>query len=445
MAALPNTRLTARAARVAQVLWVGMRRIAPIGLRRLVRRPAPTAAVARRLRLAIADLGGVYVKFGQLLGSSPSVFGPDIAAEFRGFLDKGPAVELADIVRMIEREWGRPISEVVEHIDPQPVGCASLAVVHRATLRTGEDVAIKVLRPRIEAHVAIDMGLLQPLAALIARRFGVGQAEPAVRLLDGLSQQLAEEIDLNREARATSRAHERLVSHPHGRVAVPRAFAELSTRRVLVTEYVEGVAVDSSEILDWDIEPAALMHDLVGWWFASVLTDEFHADLHAGNLMVTRHGRLYVLDWGIVGRLNATSARFFHHLLEALLGKEEAWTDALAPLIAGWDKPPGMSDQDLAIMLRELLVAVFTRPFAEVDLTGLVIIPEHDPAAQPNTRDDLDEWMAGEGTEFERHLTQLVKQLLYFERYGKLYMPEQSLLSDRAHLLALLSDGGTIS
>jgi ubiquinone biosynthesis protein len=155
---------------------------------------------ARRLRVTFGRLGGVYVKFGQLLGSAPSIFGREVSAEFRDMLDRGDPVRFSEVVATLEREWHRPLYEVVQRIDPRPVGCASLAVVHRARLRSGEEVAVKVLRPSIEAHVSVDMGLLQPLAAVVARRFGVGEAEPAVRLLDGLSRQLSEELDLRREA-----------------------------------------------------------------------------------------------------------------------------------------------------------------------------------------------------------------------------------------------------
>ena len=368
------------------------------------------------------------------------MFGAEISAEFRGFLDRGPPVPFDTIIATLEREWGCPVGDVLEHIEPRPIGCASLAVVHRARLKGGEEVAIKVLRPRISEYVALDMGVLQPLTAVIARRFGVGQAEPAVRLFDGLSQQLSEELDFRLEARAMHDACRNLELRPQGRVSVPRLHDELSTRRVLVADYIDGVAVDNvSTLADWNIDAGPLISELLAWWFTCAFDDIFHADLHAGNLLVSRDGRLYVLDWGIVFRLDAVSGRFFRRLLEAVLGDERAWPDALDPIVDIWENPPGISDEELALMLRGMLTAIFTRPFAEVDLTGLIVIPDRKSAEKQAIRGDRDEWMSGGGPEFERHVTVLVKQLLYLERYGKLHLADKSLLHDRDFFTRLLA------
>jgi predicted unusual protein kinase regulating ubiquinone biosynthesis (AarF/ABC1/UbiB family) len=422
------------------VLAVVVRHLGVVGVRLAARRPVSGGELARRLRATFGRLGGVYVKFGQLLGSAPSIFGREVAAEFRDMLDQGDPVRFSEVIATLEREWHRPVYEVVERIGPRPVGCASLAVVHRATLRTGDDVAVKILRPGIEAHVSVDMGLLQPLAAILARRVGVGEAEPAVRLLDGLSRQLSEELDLRREAAMLESAGVALDREPHGRLSVPRVHSGWSTRRVLVTEYVEGTAIDDGPQLGaWGIDTIALMTDLLEWWFGCALSGSFHADLHAGNLLVTRDGRLYVVDWGITAQLNDVSGRFLRRLLEAALGDESGWDEALPPLLATWDAPPGMTHEDLATMVRGLLTSVLTLPFGDVDLSGLIIVPERGTTERASSRRDAKEWLSGDGTEFERHATVLLKQLLYFERYGKLYVPDRSLLHDREYFAELLA------
>ena len=430
----------ALARRAAEVTWVSTRYLLPLGVRHVTRRPPPTRDVARGLRRTFEQLAGVYAKFGQLLGSAPGIFGPELASEFRGFLDRGPTVSIAHVVSTLEREWRRDLHEVLTYIDPRPVGSASLAVVHRATRTNGEDVAVKVLRPGIESDVALDVGLLQPLTSLLARRFGVGAAEPAVRLLDGLSQQLSAELDLRLEARTMSEAHRSLEERPNGRLNVPRVHHDLSTRRVLVTDYVNGLPVDDARtLLDAGIDPAGLMEDLLRWWFTCALNETFHADLHAGNLLVDPEGRLHIVDWGIVGRLDDFSNEFFRRMLQAALGDEDAWSDVLATLLVIWEKPPGMTDEELAAMLRAMITSVFTSPFGEVDLTALIIVPDRRSGQETAVRDDHQDWASGTGTEFERHLTLLVKQLIYFERYGKLYLPERSLLADRAFFADLLA------
>ena len=435
----PSARVS-RAVRAVVVLSVVARNLGVVGVRFLLRRPTPAGEVAHRLRLTFGRLGGVYVKFGQLLGSAPSIFGPEMASEFRDMLDQGEPVRVSDVVATLEREWRRPLHEVVARIDPHPIGCASLAVVHRATLRTGEDVAIKVLRPGIEAHVSVDIGLLQPLAAIVARRFGVGEAEPAVRLLDGLSRQLSEELDLLREADAIAAARTALDDQPHGRLSVPRVFRAWSTRRALVIEYVEGVAIDDAQgLAARGIDSVALTTDLLQWWFECALSGPFHADLHAGNLLVTGDGSLYVIDWGITAQLDEVSGAFLRRLIEAALGDDSGWDDALPPLLATWDAPPGMTQDELAAMVRGLLTSVLTMPFGNVELGGLIVVPERRPDERRSRRESVKEWVAGDGTEFERHVTLLLKQLLYFERYGKLYIPELSLLQDREYFVRLLA------
>jgi ubiquinone biosynthesis protein len=440
MADLDRSPWLSRAARAIFVLSVVVRNLGVVGLRLVARRPAPATAVAPRLHATFSRLGGVYIKFGQLLGSAPSIFGPAVAAEFRDMLDQGNPVPFSKLVSTLEHEWGRPLYDVVETIDPRPVGCASLAVVYRATLRSGEDVALKILRPGIEAHVAVDMGLLQPLAAIVARRFGIGEAEPAVRLLDGLARQLSEELDLTREAAAIDAARLGMEADPRGRLSVPGVHHDWTTRRVLVTDFVDGIAIDDALTLrSRGIDSVALTTDLVQWWFACALSGSFHADLHAGNLLVTNDGHLYVIDWGITAQLNDVSGRFLRRVIEAALGDESGWADALPPLLATWDRPPGMTEDELAAMVRGILTAVLTMPFGDVDLTGLVIVPERGAGEAPTNREDAKEWLAGDGTDFERHTTVLLKQLLYFERYGKLYIPDRSLLHDRDYFVNLLA------
>ena len=227
---------------------------------------------------------------------------------------------------------------------------------------------------------------------------------------------------------------------PHARLSVPRVHLAWSTRRVLVTEYVDGVAIDDEQQLRaWRIDTVALMSQLLRWWFACALSGSFHADLHAGNLLVTRDGWLYVVDWGITAELNDVTGRFLRRLLQAALGDESGWDDALPPLLATWDAPPGMTEEELATMVRGVLASVLTRPFGEVDLSGLIIVPERGASERVSGRDDAKEWLAGDGTEFERHVTVLLKQLLYFERYGKLYVPDRSLLHDREYFAELLA------
>ena len=124
------------------------------------------------LSAAFEELGGTFVKFGQLVASSPGLFGDPLAEAFRSCLDTGPAVAYPEISRLVENELGRRVEDAFEWFDPTPIGRASIAVVHRARLPDGRDVAVKILRPGIDASVAVDLALMAPLFELLTRWTG---------------------------------------------------------------------------------------------------------------------------------------------------------------------------------------------------------------------------------------------------------------------------------
>ena len=159
---LPTPTKRALTARGASVTAAFVHRFAKIGVQQARNAKdglLPPALLAKPLRLAFEDLGGTFIKFGQILASSPGLFGPEISDEFRSCLDTGPEVPLDQVISIIEDELGCSISEIFTNFDPDPIGRASIAVVHRATLLDGRDVAVKVLRPGIEHLVATYLDL----------------------------------------------------------------------------------------------------------------------------------------------------------------------------------------------------------------------------------------------------------------------------------------------
>ncbi|HEY8081228.1 MAG TPA: AarF/UbiB family protein, partial [Acidimicrobiales bacterium] len=193
------------ARRGAKITGVFARRLAPVAARQLRRKgssPRADVPFARPLRLAFEDLGGTFVKFGQLVASSPGLFGAELSEEFRSCLDTGPAVPAEQIRSLVEDDLGRSIEDAFAWFDPIPVGRASIAVVHRARLHDGRDVAVKVLRPGVDRSVATDLSLMEPLFELLSRATGAQLAGATLQQLDGLRTQIGEELDLRNEARA---------------------------------------------------------------------------------------------------------------------------------------------------------------------------------------------------------------------------------------------------
>ena len=199
--ALRPARVDRRARRQAQTVATFARHLGPVlGRKGVLRREVPPRVIARQLRRVFDDLGSTYVKFGQLIASSPGAFGAEVAQEFRTLLDQGDAVPFDRVRAVVESELGGSLDELFASFDREPLAAASMAVVHRGRLPDGRDVAIKILRPGMAAAVALDIDLMQP----IFRRLGLMGVEIGgllYRFLTGFRRQVAEELDLRNESR----------------------------------------------------------------------------------------------------------------------------------------------------------------------------------------------------------------------------------------------------
>lgn len=442
--------------RMWRTMQVARRRLGPVAAKRAMRRQVSPMEIARPLRKSFADLGATYVKLGQLIASAPSVFGNSISTEFRSLLDEGRPVALELVHKEVERATGRSLDATFAHFDPEPIGRASMAVVHRATLLDGTDVAVKVLRPGIERKIAADLTLMRVLIPRIAGRIAGAQAQMIPPLLDGLRTQLCEELDLRNEARIMDHFNGILEVVDLPSVAIPRTYPQISGRRVLVMEFLEGAPIDDLRTIEgYGFDPKPLVTDVVKSFFlTTVRYGVFHGDVHAGNLLLMTDGRIGVLDWGIVGRLDEEEVENFRDILRAALGDEEAWPrvtariiEQIGPLI---EHRLGVDSTQLEGIIRSVLEPMFTKPFGEVKLSTLLLGPEELRASmEPGGQAPSLAAGAGGATEsvegmdptaFKRSMMLLAKQLLYFERYGQMYLSDISLLGDRDFFAALIAD-----
>lgn len=444
---LPRTKPLTRLKRNAVTLEVFARRLGPVLTDQVRRRSTPPSEIGRRLRMAFEDLGSTYVKFGQLVGSSPGAFGQAVSDEFRSCLDTGPNVAFDDVRRIVEAGTGKRLHETFASFDREALAGASIAVVHRARLHDGREVAVKVLRPGIVERVSVDLDVMEPLFKQLALR-GLGMAGPLYRFLRGFRTQVAEELDLRNEARTMAHFRSLLLDEGLDELVIPEPFIELTSQNVLVMEYLDGVAIDDVDsIAEMGYDPAPLMQAMLRAWFLTGLRDGmFHGDIHAGNLMLLRDGRAGLIDWGIVGRLDAATQRLFQRFVDAILGDATAWPEILAFIREMTPLPIGEGD-DIPEEDKREIEGILTRPFGEVDLTGMFRGEGPRTKATNPTRAEKRErraWLRehrktviGTGftdTGFAQANFLLFKQLLYFERYGKLYLSDSALMGDRPWL-----------
>jgi predicted unusual protein kinase regulating ubiquinone biosynthesis (AarF/ABC1/UbiB family) len=460
------------AERGAMVLAKFSRRFAPIAAQQLRHARSgfvPPEVLAKPMRQAFEDVGGTFIKFGQILASSPGIFGEEISNEFRSCLDTGPTVPFDEIRRRVESDLGCKLEEAFASFEQEPIGQASIAVVHRATLHDGRVVAVKVLRPGIDHLVATDLDLMEPLFGLIARQTGAQMAGAIFQQLDGFRLQIGEEMDLRNEARALTHFRELNQRLGLDKVVVPEPFPELSGQNVLTMEFLDGVPVDDFEILtELGIDPAPLIDQLIrGFFIMTVKYKIFHGDIHAGNLLLLRDGRIGVIDWGIVGRLDTETHWFLCRMLAAVTGEDEAWKDVTNHIIATYGpaigEAMGMDDEQLTAFFRSMIEPVLLKPFGEVSFSDMMnatqvqVAQAHGVEFQNHSlRSVLKRIrlqrkihkMALDGggmmSDFDRGYFLLGKQLMYFERYGKLFLADVPILSDPAFVALLLDEAGEL-
>jgi ubiquinone biosynthesis protein len=271
---------------------------------------------------ALTALGPAYIKFGQILSTRPDVVGTDLANQLRVLQDKLPAFSMAAARRTVEEELGQPVDALFSSFS-EPVAAASIAQVHRATIReTGQDVAIKILRPHIERDFRRDIDAFYLAASVIemlspaSRRL---RPSDVISHFDGVVQG---ELDLRMEASAAAEFH--ATTAQDAGFAVPRLNWEMSARRVMTLDWAGGIPLGQVD------ELRAAGHDLkdlgarvIQMFLRHALRDGyFHADMHQGNLKVAANGDLVALDFGIMGRIDEYTRRVYAEILMGFIQKD---------------------------------------------------------------------------------------------------------------------------
>ena len=251
------------------------------------------------LRDGLQEAGGVFVKFGQFLSTRTDLVPEAIALELSSLQDAVAPMPVELVQEVIRRELGGAADELLLAFDERPLAAASIAQVHRARLATGAEVVVKVQRPGIERLVESDLEILMRLARTLEERAWARQIG-AVALARGFADSVNQELDFRVEARnlAAVAANERRLRTPH-------VYRELSTRRVLVEEFIDGSPLRAARDELAPEQRGMLARSLLDAVLTQILTSGvFHGDPHAGNVLVDRQGRIALLDFGSVGRLD---------------------------------------------------------------------------------------------------------------------------------------------
>jgi ubiquinone biosynthesis protein len=283
------------------------------------------------LRSILADLGPVYVKLGQLLSTRPDLLPPDYIAALSELQSNVPAIDWSEIEVILRQQVRQKLTDVFQEIEQQPVAAGSIAQTHRAILKNGRQVALKVQRPDIDRLVARDIGLITQVAELLSGT-DFGKRYDLVSLATEFSTALQSELDFTQEASYTEALRQNLLAgrwFDTTKIMVPEIDRQLSTQKLLVMEWLDGVPILSAKFTgkdygnDGEAERRAITVLCFRAFFQQYLVDGlFHADPHPGNLFYLHDGRVAVLDCGMMGRLDRRTQAALVEMILAIISND---------------------------------------------------------------------------------------------------------------------------
>ncbi|UCF87401.1 MAG: AarF/ABC1/UbiB kinase family protein [Nitrospiraceae bacterium] len=260
-------------------------------------------SVPERLRMAFSELGPSFIKLAQILSSRPDLITKEYADEFEKLQDKVPPFPAEEARRIIASELNISLQDVFSEFEDLPVAAASIAQVHRAALKNGEKVIIKVQRPNIREILETDTAILKVITRLMVKYIPESKIFNPEGIVDGFAKTVKKELDFLAEARHAQRFQRNFAGNPD--ICIPKVYTEFLSDKVIVMERFEGVRIDDLQGIDsFDLDRRELAKKGVDAYFKMILEDGFfHADPHPGNIFVMSDGRIGLMDFGIVGWL----------------------------------------------------------------------------------------------------------------------------------------------
>ena len=339
------------------------------------RRRDRSAPVGERIRLALEELGPIFVKFGQAISTRRDLLPPDIADELAKLQDAVPPFPADEAKAIIESAYEEPVGAVFERFDDEPLAAASIAQVHTARLKAGTEVIVKVLRPGVREQIDRDLHVLRMIAALADRYWEHGKRLRPLEIVDEYEHTILDELDLMREAGNAAQLKRNFQGSDL--LYVPEIYWDYCRPEVMVQERIYGTPISDMETLraaGTNIQ--ALAENGVEIFFTQVFRHNFfHADMHPGNIFVIHTDpekpKYAAVDFGIVGTLSPEDQRYLAENFLAFFDRDYHRIAKLH-LDSGW-VPPGTRVDQLETAVRTVCEPIFNKPLAEISFAQVLM------------------------------------------------------------------------
>jgi ubiquinone biosynthesis protein len=323
----------------------------------------------QRVRRTFEILGPTFIKLGQILATRPDLFGPEWIAEFEKLQTQAPPLDFEELRPQIEEDLGAPLEEIFEEVDTTPLAAASVAQVHRATLKDGTNVVLKIQRPGIRPKIESDMRLLAHLASLAERSVPQLAAYHPQKVIQQFVKSLQNELNFMTEAHNAE--HVAANFEDNDQIVIPKIYWEWTRQRINVQEFVDGIPGVSVHAID----AAGMDRKRIAQTGASavlkmiMMDGLFHADPHPGNFFILPGERIAFIDFGMIGRVSEVRRQQIAKLLQALLQND---ADGLCAILLEWSDREGDDPGDLLEAVEEFLSQYAGKPMGLMDLSAMV-------------------------------------------------------------------------
>jgi len=365
-----------------------------------------------RIRQALEDLGPIFVKFGQSLSTRQDLLAPDIGQELAKLQDEVPPFPAEAALAEVERNFGSPAEAVFARFEREALAAASIAQVHAATLHSGEDVVVKVLRPRVRHLIQQDLEVMYALARLAWRWWPDARRLRLVEVVREYEKTILNELDLLREAANAAQLRRNWQDSPL--IYVPKVYFDYCRTDVMVMERIRGIPIDDLAALKAaKVDIPKLAANGVEIFFTQVFRDNFfHADMHPGNIFVDAANpdapRYAAVDFGIVGSLDERDSRYLAENFLAFFDRDY-YRVARLHVDSGW-VPAGTRVDELESAVRTVCEPIFSKPLKEISF-GQVLLQLISVARRFNM-------------EVQPQLILLQKTLVQIEGLGRVLYPD---------------------